>query len=565
MKTMLEENKRRIDERLAAGLARLRETYCVEACPVDAALSDPVIGGRPHHAERYDIAGVGNLLVMTVKEAEANQLSSFVLMPYAKNLPLFSTDYVYAGERRFFLMEIYDLSVHHDAAYDAGIDAFRRFGETLSALPDFPTRSAWYDGIRPVCWAKTYAPEQDDFALERFLAFLDLFVSMEQAAPVLTGDALAEKWEKNKTYADQLIDAGGVSTDLFTEALGAENTRRFFHEVFFGAKWYKPQPSRMQQIDAFLNWRDASGVSNREKIQTNQKVIRRVATTDKDKSYEASDAPAEDGAYPAGVVLQDGKLIGFGIHIYNEDIYPLQSFEIYLRSCGLGGPVDLSGFGDLLFVDLYHNEIAALDVSGDGSLRILGVQDNRIQSLDVRDLKACQGIDAGKNRISALDVSHNAELVELYINDNAFETIDLTHNPKLKYFYCHNNRITSLDVTANPLLRHLDATGNPMQRIRALAPQRPEPLPLELTAEGSGTVGLKFNPVYNAQWKETGEWRQTYFAYPDAGAAFAGWYDQSGALLSAEPVWQDAYGSSRVLTARFEEAAVPANQKTERS
>ena len=551
MKTILEENKLRIDERLAAGLARLRETYCVEACPVDAALSDPVIGGRPHHAERYDIAGVGNLLVMTVKEAEANQLSSFVLMPYAKNLPLFSTDYVYAGERRFFLMEIYDLSVHHDAAYDAGIDAFRRFGETLSALPDFPTRSAWYDGIRPVCWAKTYAPEQDDFALERFLAFLDLFVSMEQAAPVLTGDALAEKWEKNRAYADRLIDAGGVSTDLFTEALGAENTRRFFHEVFFGAKWYLPEPARMRQIDAFLNWRDAASVSNREKIQTNQKVIRRVATTDKDKSYEASDAPAEDGAYPAGVVLQDGKLIGFGIHIYNEDIYPLQSFEIYLRSCGLGGPVDLSGFGDLLFVDLYHNEIAAIDVTGDQALRILGLQDNRIERLDVRSLKACQGIDAGKNRLSALDVSRNAALVELYINDNAFTQIDLTHNPKLKYFYCHNNGITSLDTTANPLLRHLDATGNPLRSIRALAPQREEQLPLELTAEGSGTVGLKFNPVYNAQWKETGEWQQTYFAYPAESAVFDGWYDAQGTLLSREPFWQDTYGASRILTARF--------------
>ena len=447
MKAILEENKRRIDQRLEAGLALLRETYQVEACPVDPQLSDPVIGGRPHHARRYDIQGVGNLLAMTVKEAEANQLSSFVLMPYAKNLPLFSTDYVYAGEKRFFLLEIYDLSVRHDAAFDAGIDAFRQFGDRISALPDFPTRSAWYDSIRPVCWAKTYGPEQDDFVLEQFLAFLKLFVSMEQAAQNLTGDELVEKWKKNKAYADQLI--------------------------------------------------------------------------------------------------------GVGIHIYNEDIYPLQSFEIYLRNCGLGGPLDLSGFADLLFVDLYHNEIAAIDVSGDASLRILGVQDNQIQSLDVRSLKACQGIDAGKNRLSALDVSQNAELVELYINDNDFASIDLSKNQKLKYFYCHNNHITLLDTTANPLLRHLDATGNPMKQIRSLAPQRDERLPLELTAEGPGTIGLKFNPVYNAQWKETGEWQQAYFAYPEPGAVFTGWYDPAGTLLSRDPVWQDAYGSSRILTARF--------------
>lgn len=298
------------------------------------------------------------------------------------------------------------------------------------------------------------------------------------------------------------------------------------------------------RIEAFFAWKDAEGVTNREKIARNQRVIRRVATTDKSKSFETSDGRA------SGVVLQDGKLIGFGIHIFNEDIYPLQSFEIYYRNCGLAGPLDLSGCGDLLFVDLYHNAIEAVDVAGCENLRILGLQDNAISALDVRDLKRCQGIDAGKNRLETLDVSRCMELVELYINDNRFTSIDLTHNTKLKYFYCHNNRITSLDTTANPLLRHLDATGNPMRSIRALAPQRAEPLPLSLTAEGPGTVGLKFNPVYNAQWKETGEWRQTYFAAPDADAAFLGWFDENGPC-SAEPVWQDEYGSSRVLTARF--------------
>ena len=35
-----------------------------------------------------------------------------------------------------------------------------------------------------------------------------------------------------------------------------------------------------------------------------------------------------------------------------------------------------------------------------------------------------------------------------------------------------------------------------------------------------------------------------------ADAAFLGWFDENG-LCSAEPVWQDEYGSSRVLTARF--------------
>ena len=299
-------------------------------------------------------------------------------------------------------------------------------------------------------------------------------------------------------------------------------------------------------FQTFYDQTDERGVSNRDKLAQRQHIIRRVDTTAKDKSIEAAEGRHD------GVVIMDGKLIGFGIHIFNEDIYPLQSFEIYLRNCDLVGRLDLSGCGDLLFVDVYHNRLSAVDVSGAGALRILGLQDNQIEALDVRDLRACQGIDAGMNRLSELDVSQNSELVELYVNDNRLTAIDLSSCPKLKYFYCHNNDIEVLDTRANPLLRHLNATGNPLKRILSLAPQRDEPLPLELTAGEGGRVGLKFNPVYNAQWKETGEWQQTCYAYPDKGRHFMGWYDSEENLLSMDEEWLDTYGASRILTARFE-------------
>lgn len=301
----------------------------------------------------------------------------------------------------------------------------------------------------------------------------------------------------------------------------------------------------MEKIYQFFEQMDENGVSNSEKIASRQQVIRRVATTDKSKSYEASAAKSN------GVVLEDGRLIGFGIHIYNEDIYPLQSFEIYLRGCDLTGDLDLSGQKDLLFVDVYRNRISGISVKGDSALRILGIQDNQIAQLDVKDLAACQGIDAGKNRLSKLDVSGNPELVELYVNDNQLEEIDLSHCPKLKYFYCHNNRMREVDTRKNSLLRHLNVSGNPMKKILSLAPGREEALPLELTAEEGGCVGLQFNPVYNAQWKETGEWQQKYFAYPEEGYAFAGWYDPEGNLLSKEEAWTDEYGSSRILRAKW--------------
>ena len=586
---MQEENARLIDARLEAGLALLREHYNVEEREVDPVLANPVIGGRPHHARRFDIAGVGNLLLMTVKDAAENQLSSFVITPYAKNLPLFSSDYVYSGERRFFLLEIYDLGVRHgdardargdarDAAYDAGIKAFAALGTQWQDMPDFPTRPCWYDGIRPVCVAKAPSRDQDELALQRFLEFLKLFVRAEQAAPTLEGDDLAAKWQLNKDYSDRLVDEGGVSTDLFVEALGAENTRRFFDEVFFAPACYRhrfigdcPQCSvfassgtvpnaALSAVRAFFAQTDENGVTNAEKAEKLHRTIRRVPTTAKDRSYEDAEDAREPHArpndLPIGVVMRDGKLVGLGIDILNEDVYPLQSFEIYLRDCDLVGHLDLSGCTDMVFVDLYRNRIASVDLANMPALRILGLQGNRISELDPTGMPACQGIDIGMNQLASIDVSRNPELVELYVNDNQLAELDTSHNPKLKYLRCQNNLLTELDVTANPLLRHLYATGNPLKDIRAMAPRHDaaadgQRQPLELHAAEGGCVGLSFNPIYNAQWKETGEWEQSYHAYPDVDHAFAGWFDESGACASRERDWEDEYGSSRVLTARF--------------
>ena len=99
---------------------------------------------------------------------------------------------------------------------------------------------------------------------------------------------------------------------------------------------------------------------------------------------------------------------------------------------------------------------------------------------------------------------------------------------------------------------HLNAENNPMTEIYSLAPQRDEVLLLTLKAEEGGFVGLKFNPVYNAQWKETGEWQQSYSAYPKEGYKFAGWFNEDGSLFCKDEKYIDTYGASRVLKAAFE-------------
>ena len=305
----------------------------------------------------------------------------------------------------------------------------------------------------------------------------------------------------------------------------------------------------------FFAIEDENGISNLDKVHKYQKILRRVETTDKNKSVEAVENNAATDDIPNGIIMENGRIIGLGIHIYNEDVYPLKSFEINLRNCDLISELDISDCTDMVFLDLYHNRITSVKSKNTPSMRIFGVQDNLLESIDVSEMPSCQGIDAGMNRLKTIDVSHNPELVELYINDNAFTEIDLSHNPKLKYFYCHNNYITALDTRKNPLLRHLNATGNPMKRILSFAPQQENPMPLELHAGEGGRVGLKFNPIYNAQWKETGQWQQSYYAYPDDDFYFAGWFEND-IKVSEEETWIDEYGSSRILKAVFERDTV---------
>ena len=541
--SMYETNMNMIERRINAGLSMLRQYYRVTEIDTGA-LENFVVAGRFHAVRQYEIEGVGNLLVMTNPKEGPMQMDTFTITPYYKNLPLFTTDYMYFEDKRMFLNEIYDLVEEQDGLYREYIGRFAENCASVTDLENMPMKKCWYDSIRPVVAAKIASPEEDDRIFDLFRKNLSTFIEMEQKTPLLPQDKRTGKWQKNYDYARALVEDGGVSTDLFVQSLGADETKRFFYSVFFAPYRYRPDTN--DRLESFLDLKDENGLTNRLKIAENQKVIRRIAETDKSKSFEESgSAETFDG-----IVTENGRTIGFGIHIFNEDVYPLQSFEIYLRNCGLTGCLDLDGQKDMVFLDVYHNRISSVKCGVLPAMRIFGVQDNQIERLDVTGMPSCQGIDAGMNRLKELDVSENPELVELYINNNVFAEIDLSRNPKLKYFYCHNNRITGLDTRTNPLLRHLNAIGNPMKSIRSLAPQREEKLPLELYAGDGGCVGLKYNPVYNAQWKETGEWQQSYYAYPDEGFRFDGWYE-NGEKISEEETWIDEYGTSRILQARF--------------
>lgn len=236
MMDCFEKNKGNISKRMEAGLNLLREHYEVREVPVADYFGELNIQGNVYHVTHYEVVGVGNLLVMVEPDGAQLQMDSFVLMPYYKNLPLFTTDYMYMGERRGFLNEIYDLvdPERKTELYQSFIAKFAANKEKYSYLPDMPLKACWYDAIRPVCTAKAPTSEHDEEIITLFLENLRTFIEMEQAMPLITDEEEYQaKWRQNKAYSDGLVDNGGVSTDVFKATLGADKTKEFFDEVFF--------------------------------------------------------------------------------------------------------------------------------------------------------------------------------------------------------------------------------------------------------------------------------------------------------------------------------------------
>ena len=88
------QNVKAMNHCVDAAMAQLRSQYTVT--PVDPAEYEDLtlFGLMKFDVEQYDIEGIGNLSVMRVNMG-IMQMSTFVITPLDRNLPLLSTDYMY--------------------------------------------------------------------------------------------------------------------------------------------------------------------------------------------------------------------------------------------------------------------------------------------------------------------------------------------------------------------------------------------------------------------------------------------------------------------------------------
>lgn len=235
---VFEVNKRNIETRVSTGIQLLQEHYVLKEKEIGE-FRTLHIQNMDFAVRQFEVVDVGNLVVMENKNAEAFQMDTFVLTPYFKDLPLYSSDYMYIKENRNFLNEIYSLVTREDEIYLRYIDGFQSIKNKAQKLPDMPVKPCWYDNIRPVCVAKATTPEQDGEVLDIFYQMLKHWILMEQECKKLSPEDYKLKWKKTKEYSDRLVDDGGVSTDVFKATLGPKKTKQFFQHVFFAPCEYE--------------------------------------------------------------------------------------------------------------------------------------------------------------------------------------------------------------------------------------------------------------------------------------------------------------------------------------
>ena len=232
-------NMKEMNKTLDQGTAAL-EKYA-EVTPVDASEYNEIkiYGIMKFDVSQYDIKELGNLSVMKVNMGFM-QMVSYIITPFEKDMPLLSMDFMYILGKRKAYVEFYDLTADKTSPdYTKIIEKIQKLADDYDSLENIKTDPAWYDDLLTVALHKS--GKTADEAQIRALFSDAICCYMEAASELkpLSKSAKAKKLEIIQDYCDNLVEKGGVSTDVFKKELGEETTKDFFNKVLFGTEHWK--------------------------------------------------------------------------------------------------------------------------------------------------------------------------------------------------------------------------------------------------------------------------------------------------------------------------------------
>ena len=216
-----------------AALAALNEHYTVTPVDVGDYKEMKIYGIMKFDVEQYDIAELGNLSIMRMNMG-LMQMATIVITPQDKNLPLLSADYMYILSNRKAYLEFYDVVKEKDDTYNKLLNSLSKAINTYDHLENIEATEAWYADLLTVTSYKGGKSDADKDLENQLVDSLQVYLSHAKTLPMLSDEDKAEKIAITVTYTDGLIEKGGISTDVFKDELGDEETKKFFDNIFFG-------------------------------------------------------------------------------------------------------------------------------------------------------------------------------------------------------------------------------------------------------------------------------------------------------------------------------------------
>jgi hypothetical protein len=187
---------------------------------------------------QYEVEGYGNLSIM--KTDGMQQMSTIVLTPFSKDLPLISTDYMFNGENRVSYIEFYGLGINGDENIPV-FDSLRPLQEKYARFADQPPTPGWFDAVRTMGLFKVSSYKDDDAISQMLYDSFRITLDGSVQAPDLSEAERIARYNNTQEYVDNLISNPGISTAIFNMCLGQERTSLFFNNVFFGTGLWKPE------------------------------------------------------------------------------------------------------------------------------------------------------------------------------------------------------------------------------------------------------------------------------------------------------------------------------------
>lgn len=227
------QNVRAMDSCVDAVLAELNSQYTVTPVAPGEYEEMTISGIMKFHVEQYDIEQIGNLSIMRVNMG-VMQMATVVITPQDKNLPLMSADFMYILSNRKAYLEFYDVVAEKDEQYMGLLDSLKAVHKDYEHLEDITTSLAWYEHLLTVTVYKGGNKKTDADIQNLLVDSLKVYLEEAKDFPLLTEEQRSEKQTITVEYTDGLIEKGGISTDVFKNSLGDEETKKFFDQVFFG-------------------------------------------------------------------------------------------------------------------------------------------------------------------------------------------------------------------------------------------------------------------------------------------------------------------------------------------